>query len=77
VLFGKHNLTAKDTIHKTIVLVLKKCVKQKVWAFWAAADNPRKCEMKQHKICGFIFNSVLLDSAFVEVRRSLSPSFSG
>jgi hypothetical protein len=29
VLFGKHNLCAKNTIHKTVVLVLKKCVKQK------------------------------------------------
>ena len=33
VLFGKHNLCAKNTIHKTVVLVLKKCVKQNVKEF--------------------------------------------
>jgi hypothetical protein len=74
VLFRKHKLCAKNTIHKTVVLVLKKRVKQKVWG---AVGWINRANAKWSKPKSVTFNSVLLVSAFVVVRRSLLPPFSG
>jgi hypothetical protein len=42
VLLGKHTLCAKNTIHKTVVLLLKKCVKQKSYAVgWDTLENAK------------------------------------
>lgn len=74
-LFGKHNLSAKDTIHKNRGTCTEEIRKAESGGS-VGCDNPRKCETKQHKIY-VTFSSVLLVSDFVEVRRSLLPPLSG
>jgi hypothetical protein len=54
VLFGKHNLHAKNTIHKAVVLVLKKCVKQNVENLWTRI-NPQMRKEATQNLCYFQF----------------------